>query len=86
MLMNFLTSFQEISLSVAAPPGIPPSQVQLLRQAFMRTMRDEAYLADMRKLNMSIAPKSGDEIAKVVEAVLEVPPEILEKAKRIFDK
>lgn len=85
-LMNFLTSFQEISLSVAAPPAMAASRLQVLRQAFMRTMKDEAYLADMRKLSMTIAPKPGEEIARVVEAALDIPPEIIARAKRIFDK
>jgi hypothetical protein len=35
---------------------------------------------------MTIAPKPGEEIARVVEAALDIPPEIIARAKRIFDK
>jgi hypothetical protein len=43
-----------------APPGLAPERLAALRRAFDATVRDQAFLADARKLGMEIDPVRGE--------------------------
>ena len=53
-----------------------------LRKAFMATMADAEFVADMRKRNLNIEPLSGEDVQKTVEAAVATPRELVEQAKR----
>ena len=65
----------------AAPPGVPESRVAALRKAFMDTMADPEFVAEVVKAKFEVTPVSG---AKLEELVLDVytntPPELTRKA------
>ena len=65
-------------------PGTPKDRVQLLRQAFMATMNDPAFLADAGKSNLDISPLTGAELEKTVHGLLITSPAILAKLKQII--
>jgi tripartite-type tricarboxylate transporter receptor subunit TctC len=52
-----------------APPGVPPERAQVLREAFLRTMKDPQFLADADKAKLEITPVSGADIEKLVREV-----------------
>ena len=61
--------------------GVPKARAQALREAFAVTMKDPAYLAAARKVRLKILPTSGAELAKIVNNVINSPPEIIARAK-----
>jgi tripartite-type tricarboxylate transporter receptor subunit TctC len=67
-----------------APPGVPKERLALLRKAFMETLRDEAFLAEARKLNLEITPVSGEAVQDLVAEMYRTPPEILAKALEVY--
>jgi tripartite-type tricarboxylate transporter receptor subunit TctC len=67
-----------------APPGVPKERLALLRKAFMATLRDEAFLAEARKLNLEITPVSGEAVQELVAEMYRTPPEILAKALEVY--
>ena len=67
-----------------APPGVPKERLALLRKAFMQTLRDEAFLAEARKLNLEITPVSGEAVQDLVAEMYRTPPEILAKALEVY--
>ena len=67
-----------------APPGVPKERLALLRKAFMQTLRDEAFLAEARKLNLEITPVNGEAVQELVAEMYRTPPEILAKALEVY--
>jgi len=67
-----------------APPGVPKERLALLRKAFMETLRDEAFLAEARKLNLEITPVSGEAVQDLVAEMYRTPPEVLAKALEVY--
>jgi tripartite-type tricarboxylate transporter receptor subunit TctC len=63
------------------PPGSPRDRVELLQKAFMETMKDPAFLADAKKSNLDINPRSGEEIAKIVTGIFEIDATLLAKLR-----
>jgi tripartite-type tricarboxylate transporter receptor subunit TctC len=50
----------------ALPPGTPKDRVNVLRKAFLDTLKDAEFLAEAHKARLDIDPVSGEEIEKVV--------------------
>jgi tripartite-type tricarboxylate transporter receptor subunit TctC len=63
------------------PPGTPAPQVKILRDAFMKTVADPAFLEEAKKLRLDIDPLDGEKVQKMVETLYAAPAAIVEKAK-----
>lgn len=61
--------------------GVPRARVAALRKAFDATMQDPAYLAKARKARLKILPTGGAALARIVNDVINSPPEIIARAK-----
>jgi tripartite-type tricarboxylate transporter receptor subunit TctC len=81
-LLTLLGSGPDIGRSFVAEPGIPPDRAAALRRAFMATMEDPEFIAEMKKRNLGLEPLSGDEVQKIVEASVATPKDLVEQAKR----
>ena len=53
-----------------APPGVAPDRLAALRRAFDATVRDDAFLADARKLGMEIDPVRGEDVEALVTRIM----------------
>jgi tripartite-type tricarboxylate transporter receptor subunit TctC len=75
--------FKQILLGrpIAAPPDVPPSILETLRTAFMRTMNDPEFLEDARKVNIDIDPASGAEVEQLLRQFADYPTAIIQKAR-----
>jgi tripartite-type tricarboxylate transporter receptor subunit TctC len=79
--------FRLISLTPAlgqpyiAPPGVPPGRLAILRKAFDATLRDEAFLADARKLRFDVDPMDAAEVTRIVRATIAAPSDLIAKAR-----
>ncbi|MCC6888319.1 MAG: hypothetical protein IT536_07290 [Hyphomicrobiales bacterium] len=67
-----------------APPGTAPERVSTLRAAFAAVVKDPAYLADARKINMEIQPSGPDTIARLVNEILQTPAAVVERARQVL--
>jgi tripartite-type tricarboxylate transporter receptor subunit TctC len=63
------------------PPGTPAAQVKILRDAFVKTMADPAFLDEAKRLRLSIDPLDGEKVQKIVETLYAAPAGIVERAK-----
>ena len=95
-LWNFVTSEtdrQAIELIVSqqvfgrpyvAPPGIPAEQLGLLREGFMATMKDKAFLADAEQGRVDVTPLPGEKVQAVVEKLYAAPRPIVQRARELI--
>ena len=67
-----------------ATPGIPPERVKILRDAFNATMKDPAFLDEIKKRKFELEPARGEELEAIVKEAMSQPPEIIEKMKKLL--
>src|SRR3954451_10145781 len=79
-ILTLIFARQALGRPYLAPPGIPFDRVDVLRKAFMDTMKDPEFLAEADKAQLEITPVSGDALQKLVADVYKTPPEIAKKA------
>jgi tripartite-type tricarboxylate transporter receptor subunit TctC len=82
-LLELFASPSLIGRSVLAPPGLPPERVAELRRAFMATMKDPAFLEDVKKAKLDVNPMSGEELQAAIEKMGNVSPALLVRARQI---
>jgi tripartite-type tricarboxylate transporter receptor subunit TctC len=80
-ILRFLVSPLEISRPFALPPGVPAERVAALRAAFWRAADSDALRADAERMNLVIDPMNGEDTEAALRAAIEVPPEIVDRAK-----
>lgn len=70
-----------ISRPYVLPPGTPKERVQLLRKAFMETMKEPAFLADAEKSKLDLDPLTGEELERTVSRLSKVEPPLASKLR-----
>jgi len=80
---DFLAASADIGRALATPPGVPTARVAALRTAFAATMKDERFLAEIKKRNLDLNPATAAELDAIVAATLATPPGIAAKASEI---
>lgn len=65
-------------------PGTPKGRVEILRRAYMATMRDPEFLAEAKKAKLDINPLSGEELERNVKDVFNLDPALIPKLKAIL--
>jgi tripartite-type tricarboxylate transporter receptor subunit TctC len=83
---NLIFGPQGLGRSFAAPPGLPPERLKLLRDAFSATMKDPAFLADAEKTKLDISAQSGEEVQAFVETLYASPPDIVARARKVLGR
>jgi tripartite-type tricarboxylate transporter receptor subunit TctC len=63
----------------AAPPGTPPARVEVIRKAFLDTLKDKQLLAEAEKAKLEISPVAGDTVQKLVQEAYSMPPEVVKR-------
>jgi tripartite-type tricarboxylate transporter receptor subunit TctC len=83
-LLNFLSVGIAVGRPLFAPPGAPPVRVAALRQAFVATMRDPAYIADAQRSRLSVGDwTSGEQIQRMVEDDFNAPTDLVRRAQAV---
>ena len=85
-ILGLLGSGPDIGRTIVAEPRIPPERAAALRQAFMATMQDPEFVADIKQRNLSLEPLRGEEVQKMVEALVATPKELVDQARRYIDQ
>jgi tripartite-type tricarboxylate transporter receptor subunit TctC len=65
-------------------PRTPKDRLQILRRAFMNTLTDPEFVAEMKKSNLDINPLTGDEVKKIVDSLFRLNPVLLSKLAKIL--
>ena len=67
-------------------PGVPEDRVDILRKAFMRTMKDREFIEECEKARLPVDPVSGEVLEGAVFATFRTPRPLVEKLKEITYK
>ena len=66
------------------PPGTPKDRVEILRKAFMDTLKDPEFLAEANKAKLDINPSDGAELERNVREVFNLDPALVPTVKEIL--
>lgn len=66
------------------PPGISPERLKILRDAFLKTMDDPAFLTDVKLRRLATDPDSGEALEKIAKEVVAQPREVIERMKKLL--
>jgi tripartite-type tricarboxylate transporter receptor subunit TctC len=66
------------------PPGTPKDRVQILRKAFIDTMKDPEFIAEATKAKLDLNPLEGAELERNVREVFNLDKALVPKAKEIL--
>ena len=67
----------------AAPPGVPPERLTILRRAFDATLKDPAFLSDAARLQMEIDPLDGPAIEALLAKAYSAPRDVVAAAAQL---
>ena len=62
--LDLFTVTQKLDRPILAPPNTPPERLRELRTALAATARDPAFLAEIKKRNLTIEPTGAEEMAQ----------------------
>ena len=65
-MIKFVEAPLMIGYPFALPPGVPADRVAIMQKAFMDTMNDPEFKADMVKQSLEFTPKDGKSIAEMI--------------------
>lgn len=71
---------------IIATPGTPPEAVATLRQSLMQVLKDPELISEAKKGRMDIDPETGEGLQKLATQVLNQPPEVMARVKKILGK
>jgi tripartite-type tricarboxylate transporter receptor subunit TctC len=80
-ILNMLIAAGETGRPYIVAKETPPARVKSLRDAFMATMKDAAFLAEAQKTSLPVNPVDGPTAEKLINAIYQASPEIVAKAK-----
>ena len=71
---------------IVGGPGIPADRVKLLRDGFLKAMKDPELLAEAEKRGWEPDPVSGDQLEALAREVVTQPPEVISRMNVILGK
>lgn len=83
-LVSVILASGDLGRPFVGPPGIPAERVRALREAFMKTMSDPAFLEEVKKKKLEADPSSGEELEALAKEAVAQPPEVIERMKKIL--
>jgi hypothetical protein len=79
--MRLVFSRAEYARPFFVPPGVPAERVTALRRAFDATVKDPAFVAEVKGLKLDLSPMTGEEMQALVADLAATPPNVIARVK-----
>lgn len=83
-VVHAMLSGGEFGRPVMVTPGTPPERVKILREAYLKALKDPELLAETKKGRMDVEYTPGEELEALAKEVLDQPPEVIEQVRKIL--
>ena len=84
-LLDFLVGRMLFGRPFISTPGLPPDRAKALQDAFMATMTDPDYLAEMAKARMPVDPVDGKRVSAKVTELESAPQALIDRGARVLN-
>jgi tripartite-type tricarboxylate transporter receptor subunit TctC len=85
-ILEAILAASEVGTAFFTSPGVPPERVELLRRAFDATVIDPEFIADAKKVRVSVDPLKGEDLQKLILKVSDLPPDLTEKVRTAYQQ
>ena len=83
-LAKVVLSAGEFGRPLVTPPGVPADRLNILRDAFDKSVSDPGLLAAAEKRRLEMDPAGGAELETLAKEVMSASPEIVEKMQKLL--
>lgn len=83
-LATVLLGADSMGRPMFGPPAMPADRIKILRDAFVKTMSEEQFRAEVKKRNYEFDPVAGEELQSLAKDVTTQPPETIERLKKLL--
>lgn len=83
LILEVIFARQAIGRPYAAPPGIPAERVKALQDAFEKTYKDPAFIADADKAKQEMNARNAVEVRQVIDKIFSTPATLVARLKQI---
>jgi tripartite-type tricarboxylate transporter receptor subunit TctC len=66
------------------PPGMRPDLVKVVREAFQKTLKDSAFLEEVKSKKLDAEYTSGEEMESMAKEMMSQRPEVIERLKKVL--
>lgn len=80
-ILRAVLNATEIGKPFLTTPGVPAERVEALRRAFDAMVKDKDFQAEFERAQVELTPRTGEELQKLVEDLVRMPPDLLAKVK-----
>lgn len=84
MVQSVINNFGATARPYIVPPGTPKDRLEVLRKAFIETMRDPAFAAELKKAKLDLNPLDGATLERNVKDLFVLDQTLLPKLKEIL--
>jgi len=84
-LLRAMHAPSKIYVPYVVHPEVPKDRAEALRKAFWATYTDPEFVADAKRTGgIEFTPSTGEQVTQVVQAILNTPPAVLSRMKKIL--
>jgi tripartite-type tricarboxylate transporter receptor subunit TctC len=83
-MFRLMYARQDYGRPFLTPPDVPADRVAALRKAFADTMKDEAFLAEAKKINVEIDPVPQEELTELTNKLYSTPKPLIDRMQSIL--
>lgn len=84
-LLDVVDAGKEVGRSFMTSGDVPADRLAILRQSFDDTMKDPAFVAEMKKELLPVHPVTGQAAGQIVAKMTAVSPAIIDRLKKIYE-
>jgi hypothetical protein len=84
-LMTAVLAANDFGRPFVTPPGLPKDRLEILRKAYMDTMKDPEFLAVGAKAGLEVRPKDGAQLERLARNVIATRPEVIQRLKNVLE-
>jgi hypothetical protein len=85
-LAKIILASGDFGRPIVTPPGVPADRVKIIREAFNKSVKDPALLAEAEKRRLEIDPTSGEELESLAKDVMAASPEVIGRMQKLLGK
>ena len=83
-MLRAIQAVNRITRPMVVAPEVPKDRVQALRRAYDKAFADPELRTAAEKMKMDLSPKTGEEVSRIVQELLETPQSVLARLKEII--
>jgi tripartite-type tricarboxylate transporter receptor subunit TctC len=84
-LIQLVLAAAEFGRPFVAPPRVPKERLTVLREAFLKTMKDPEFLREATKAGLEVEPTGGAELERLAKDVIAASPKTIQRLKNVLE-